>query len=445
MYLYNKHIFIFFIVILNLFPIVVNSQVVYQITKENGDCKGAIELKDTVFGPTSPPIGYGNEMEITADKTSLYYFEKEHNTVWYKFTVHDNATLTFDVTPIDKSNDYDFLLFRYTDTNFCRGIKDKNILPIRTNISRNDPGINSITGLKKEADKEFVHSGPGEQFSKALDVKEDEVYYLVLDNVYDNGSGHRLNLHYTDIEQIPDKNKGKFRLFIIDKETSEPVYSDVDFYYSKSSDKPVFHFDSIERCKIDLDIYQTYFLQILSLGYLNHTEEINFEKPIPEIQNSDDRTKKSKAGKKKSVILRHTSYLNKIRDTVRLEKIKPGRNFIIENIFFVGDKDVFLPTSTPALKHLFNFMKYNPTVHIEIQGHVNFPFQYKPTKKELVKNTTLSNDRAKAVYDYLTRNGISSKRLTYKGYGNTRMIYPYATLPKEERQNRRVEIEITEY
>ena len=72
-------------------------------------------------------------------------------------------------------------------------------------------GINSVTGLSKSADVDFVRSGPGEQFSRALNVNEGETYYLVLDNVYDNGSGHTLNLHYSECEVQAPKDKIFYR------------------------------------------------------------------------------------------------------------------------------------------------------------------------------------------------------------------------------------------
>ncbi len=47
------------------------------------------------------------------------------------------------------------------------------------------------------------------------------------------------------------------------------------------------------------------------------------------------------------------------------------------------------------------------------------------------------------VYDYLLKNRIPDTRMTYKGYGNTEMLFPDPGLTENEyQQNRRVEIRV---
>jgi outer membrane protein OmpA-like peptidoglycan-associated protein len=392
------------------------------ITEENADCSNPIELEDTVFGPTNAPEGFGKVMEITADKTSLYYFEKEHNTVWYKFTVPQTCVLTFDIIPTDISNDYDFLLFKYTDENFCRDVKDKKIKPIRSNISRNDKGINSMTGLSKDSTVTFVHSGPGRQYSEALYVNDGDIYYLVVDNVYENGSGHTIKLHYSDCSGpvISIRYTGVLNLTIEDLQTKLPLYASVDIYLSTASSekRKEYEGDSITNSRIKLDNRQKYYLIVTAPGYMNYTEEINFEK-----------------GK------------NTIDIIACLDKIGIGKSFKIENIFFVADQDKILYTSKPALKHLLDFMKQNSTVKIEIQGHMNWPsnnYYSKPTKKDEINSQRFSEKRAQAVKDFLVKNNIEEDRITCKGYGYSKMLYPHTKRPRQEQQNRRVEIKILE-
>lgn len=52
----------------------------------------------------------------------------------------------------------------------------------------------------------------------------------------------------------------------------------------------------------------------------------------------------------------------------------------------------------------------NPTLKIEISGHTN-------NKGSAELNKKLSDERAKAVVDYLISKGITGDRLTYVGYG----------------------------
>jgi OmpA-OmpF porin, OOP family len=53
----------------------------------------------------------------------------------------------------------------------------------------------------------------------------------------------------------------------------------------------------------------------------------------------------------------------------------------------------------------------------------------------------LSQQRAKAVSDYLIKSGISRKRLTAVGYGQTRPIASNDTV-EGRAQNRRIEFEV---
>jgi outer membrane protein OmpA-like peptidoglycan-associated protein len=126
--------------------------------------------------------------------------------------------------------------------------------------------------------------------------------------------------------------------------------------------------------------------------------------------------------------------------TLQLQPLAVGTLAKLENIFFVSDQATMLESSKPTLQALLAFLKENPKVHIQINGHVNYPFL--PPLKQQSGEFRLSERRAEAVRQYLTQNGISGDRLTCKGFGNHRMIYPEARTPEHEQANRRVEIVI---
>lgn len=117
------------------------------------------------------------------------------------------------------------------------------------------------------------------------------------------------------------------------------------------------------------------------------------------------------------------------------KKYKKGDKLVLNNILFQANSTSLLSRSKTELASLAYLLKNNPTIKIEIDGHVNAPGE-----KNTDYNLKLSEGRAKAIYDYLIKNGIEASRLSYKGFGNTQMIFPNAKTEMEMKVNRRVEI-----
>lgn len=122
----------------------------------------------------------------------------------------------------------------------------------------------------------------------------------------------------------------------------------------------------------------------------------------------------------------------------RIENLQVGQSLTLENIYFEGGTASFLPISYDALEGLLDFLQKNPTVKIEIQGHVNGPNQ----PPDINYSNNLGYRRARAVYDYLVNRKTDKERLSCKGFGNTQMVYPNAVIEPEMAKNRRVEIVI---
>ncbi len=127
------------------------------------------------------------------------------------------------------------------------------------------------------------------------------------------------------------------------------------------------------------------------------------------------------------------AYQEVVKD-VALKNIAVGSKIILKNIFFDFDKATLRPESTNELERLAKLLNDFPTLKIEISGHTD-------SKGADEYNKTLSNNRAKAVLDYLVKAGISAGRLTSVGYGEEQ---PIATNDTDEgRQlNRRTEFKI---
>lgn len=116
-----------------------------------------------------------------------------------------------------------------------------------------------------------------------------------------------------------------------------------------------------------------------------------------------------------------------------LSKAYVGDLLKLDNINFLNLSDQLLPESKPALLELISVMKKNKDLEIEIQGHICC--QKKEGKYDV------SEARAKRIYDILIENGIEKVRLSYKGFGSKKPIYPLPEKDEYERiANRRVEI-----
>jgi len=120
---------------------------------------------------------------------------------------------------------------------------------------------------------------------------------------------------------------------------------------------------------------------------------------------------------------------------VYIERIKQGGNVTLRNIFFDTNKYNLLPASIRELDLLIDFLHQNQTVNIEIQGHTDNVGDDKLNEK-------LSFNRANAVYEYLVKNEVDAKRLTFKGFGASKPIADNKT-EIGRKNNRRTSFVIT--
>lgn len=110
-----------------------------------------------------------------------------------------------------------------------------------------------------------------------------------------------------------------------------------------------------------------------------------------------------------------------------------GEVIRLDNILFETGRSELLPASHVELNRLVELLNENPTMEIRISGHTD-------NKGKPEKNMLLSEQRAKAVYEYLMSKGVKN-RVEFKGFGSTKPIAPNDT-ESGRRQNRRVEFEV---
>lgn len=127
-----------------------------------------------------------------------------------------------------------------------------------------------------------------------------------------------------------------------------------------------------------------------------------------------------------------------------LEEMEAGESLSLEGLSFEPGRHYVLKSSEPVLENLLQTLKRHSTLKIEIQGHVCCTQNGADGMDLDTREMKLSENRAKAIYDFLIKKGISKNRLSYKGYGRTKPKFPLELTPEEEQANRRVEIMILE-
>ena len=199
---------------------------------------------------------------------------------------------------------------------------------------------------------------------------------------------------------------------IIDSESGEPVLAKVDVK-EISTDEIVgttASSDSDGSYRIELPAKKSYNVDLHATGFLSDIKRID----VPENWTNENYN------------------LN-----IELIKVKVGKKVVLKNILFETGKSTLTASSYTELDHLLTIMNENAEMKIEISGHTD------NTGSEPI-NAKLSAARAKAVVDYLVKNGITDTRMIFKGYGSSQPITDN-TSSAGRAKNRRVEFKILEF
>lgn len=196
--------------------------------------------------------------------------------------------------------------------------------------------------------------------------------------------------------------------------------------------RPIFNKEFYENDKEWMEVSFSY----TANGFENYFAIGNF--------NSNSETKKSNPRKTKYESFSYY-YIDDVsiepleKETVKtVDKpiIQTNAIYTFKNVLFDFDKAELLDVSTEELYRLFNHLKDNSNLRVEIYGHTD------STGLE-TRNQELSEQRAKAAVDYLIAQGLNSTRIKSYGFGSTQPISTNET--EEGRQlNRRVAFKLIE-
>ncbi|MEE1143424.1 MAG: OmpA family protein [Bacteroidales bacterium] len=342
------------------------------------DCFFPVTLQaDVPFGPTEPLRGHGYVNEIHKDAQTKNVFDQEHNSIWYFLEIPYDGKLLIDITPKSFSDDYNFIVYKYTDKYFCNRVEKNRVKPIRSVQSVVNTEIQGKTGLSLKSSTAHISKESTEAYGKYIDVKAGESYVIVVDNLNDTGLGHTITCevwtNYSPLVINPIdsllQQRTTANLHVKELETGRTV---IDKQNAGST-------------RIKLLPEKTYEISLNKEGFFNYTRRISHAQAIG-----------------KDTIL-----------SARLVQIKPGSPLPINgDLYFDNNEqgELFLMQECyPALKDVVQALTQYPQINVNIIGRIM------TEGLNVKKDNEVSKARAEAIKKYLVSQGIAESRITTRG------------------------------
>lgn len=218
------------------------------------------------------------------------------------------------------------------------------------------------------------------------------------------------------IEPVVEVSSAKVTIFkgvVTDASTGQPIEARIEVYDNAQVSQELATVANASsnslsgKFLVPLPSGRNYGIAVKAPGYLFHSE--NF-------------------------IIPESAAYKEVIKAIQLQRLEVGKAIILQNIFFDSGKDDLSPESTIELVNVYELMKDNPTLKVEISGHTD-------NVGSNASNQSLSERRAQAVVNYLLNLGITTDRMVFKGYGEEQ---PISTNDTEEgrQENRRTEFKV---
>lgn len=348
-----------------------------SIPPRSSDCFFAAPLMiDVPFGPTEPLRGYGFVNEIKADAKVKNVFPYESNSIWYILPIPYSGKLCIDITPKTTSDDYDFLVYKYTNKYFCNRILGNKVVPIRSVMSTPITEKGGKTGLSIKGTMHNIPKNSSVDYGKYIDVQEGEEYVIVVDNRTNGGLGHTI-LATVNTDFVP------LLVLPIDSVNRERTTANISVKETGTENLIIDKHDAgAQRIKILPN--KTYSISLKKDGYFNYYREVS-----------------------------HTQAAKDSLLTARLVEIKPGSNLPINGeIFFDNDEEnnvTVLHESYYILEDIVKLLQEYPKINIEVIGRIA------TEGLNLRKDSETSKHRAEAIKNYLIGRGIPESNIRARG------------------------------
>lgn len=367
-------------------PVQIEKPTEIALPQRSADCLFAVNLMlDSAFGPTEPLNGFGFVNDIKRDAQTKNVFEREHNTVWYKINCPYDGKLVLDIKPKSELDDYDFLVYKYTDQYFCNRVEKNRIKPLRSVMSSPNASVKGATGLSLKGNLANIPKTSDVAYGRYIDVKMGESYIIVLDNLQDGGLGHTITAEIvTDYKPLyiqPIDSLSKQRT------TANIRVKDI------STETEIMNLTNVGNTKVKILPNKTYDIYITKNGYFNYQRRVSYTDLI---------------SPKDSIL------------SVQLSEIKIGGNIPLNGtLSFDNTEDgtvIVLPDSYKVLDGIVEILTSYPNINVEIVGRIA------TDGLNLRLDNENSKKRADAIKDYLVEKGIPETNITTRGSSNKELL-----------------------
>ena len=368
------------------------------------------------------------------DVDQIYYQEADEYTYWYQLLAEDACILTYKMTSIEETDDYELLIYKRQKKSFCNDLINNSVKPI---------------SISKEG---------------TLRIKKGENYFFNVVYLNGNGCGHNLSLKTSEnqlnIKAIQNECVEDVMGKIVEEvDLEEEELVDLETKVEEVIEKPevvepfveVVEDNKIIGLIINSKTKQTIDATVNIVAHNNIPSQqiiANAENGFELVANIDDKIIASviKLGYKNFY---DTIIVNSDSLTIQLEPIDVGEKLIMNKVYFHPNTFVLKEESKNELNKLLDFMLENKEYFFEIQGHTNGDRIVKKTKRYAhlgedwnFKGTSkkLSKLRAEKIKIYLIKNGVHESQLRTEGYGGDKMIVKKPKNMSQAMKNIRVEV-----
>lgn len=383
-----------------------------QLPYNSNDCIFAVPIScDVTYGPTTAPQGAGRIMEVMADHRHPNLPEFEHNVVWYKFTVPYNGKLDIAVTQQNLLDDYDMLVYRYTDVYFSNHIQSNKVLPVAVNLASVDSAVAKkpakptppeptgdakadlkakqavatqarlerekaaemgTIGMYHEATDIMLTKASKGRHIRSIDVRKNEVYYIMLDNLTAKGAGHSIKVTiHVDAFDVP--------LSFYDPKAKKNVDVNLTILEKNTNNRVVVQNEHFRSGHVKFVPGFNYTLYAKREGYFSVYLDFNADRF------------------KEDTMMR-----------IKMNRAERGTIYPITDVYF-EDEYKLLHASDTTLMNYVQMFKNHPDVCFTIKGFVQ-TYGVEAEHDQLV-----SLERAKSVKEFFVKNGIPADNIKTSG------------------------------